>query len=76
MNILKEILDGDPVILLGSLLFGISMLIFMLNTRVRYGFVLRRYESRSTGWLFISIFLLIIGLGMIIIKAYLNGQLS
>ena len=48
----------------------------MLNTRVRYGFVLRRYESRNVGWLFISTLLLIIGLGMIIIKAYLNGQLS
>lgn len=76
MNIVQEILNGDSVILLGSVLFGISMIIFMLNTRVRYGFVLRRYESRSTGWLFISILLLIIGLGMIIIKAHLNGQLS
>jgi hypothetical protein len=72
----KEILNGDPVILLGSVLFGISMIIFMLNTRVRHGFVLRRYESRNVGWLFISTLLLIIGLGMIIIKAYLNGQLS
>ncbi len=76
MNIVQEILNGDSVILLGSVLFGISMIIFMLNTRVRYGFVLRRYESRSTGWLFISILLLIIGLGIIIIKAYLNGQLG
>lgn len=73
---MKEILNGDPVILLGSVLFGISMIIFMLNTRVRYGFVLRRYESRNVEWLFISTLLLIIGLGMIIIKAYLNGQLS
>lgn len=73
---MKEILNGDPVNLLGSVLFGISMIIFMLNTRVRYGFVLRRYESRNVGWLFISTLLLIIGLGMIIIKAYLNGQLS
>lgn len=71
---MKEILNGDLVILLGTILFGISIIIFMLNTRVRYGLLFRRYESRNVAWLFISILLLIIGLGIVFIKAYLNGQ--
>ena len=73
---MKEILNGDPVILLGSVLFGISMIIFMLNTRVRYGLLFRRYESRNKGWLVVSTLLLIIGLAIIILKAYMNGQLG
>ena len=65
----------DPIILIGCILFGISILIFMINTRVNYGFF-TRYRSRSKGWLVISTLLLIIGLAIIALKAYLNGQLN
>lgn len=65
----------DFIILFGAILFGIGLVISILNTRVSYGFF-KRYRSKNRTWQIISIILIIIGLLIIIGKAYLNGQLS
>lgn len=65
----------DIIILIGSIIFGIGILIYVLNTKVRYGFF-THYQSRNKGLAWISALLIIIGLGIIIVKAYLNGQLG
>lgn len=65
----------DYIILFGAILFGIGLVISILNTRGSYGFF-TRYRSKNRSWQIISIILIIIGLLIIIGKAYLNGQLS
>lgn len=65
----------DFIILFGAILFGIGLVISILNTHVSYGFF-TRYRSKNRSWQIISIILIIIGLLIIIGKAYLNGQLS
>lgn len=65
----------DLIILIGAIIFGIGLAITALNTKVHYGFF-THYERRnkSVGWL--GMLLIVIGLGTIILKAFLNGQLN
>lgn len=65
----------DIIILIGSIISGIGVIISAFNTKIRYGFF-THYESKNKGLSWISFILIIIGLGIIILKAYLNGQLS
>lgn len=65
----------DIVILIGAVIFGIGLLITALNTKIRYGWF-THYENRNNGLSWIGILLIILGLGIILLKAYLNGQFN
>lgn len=65
----------DIVILIGIIITGIGFVINVANTRVKYGWF-THYQSRNRPLNYISFLLIVIGLAIIIGKAYLNGQLN
>lgn len=70
----KEILYGYSYFNRGSY-FRHRVMISAFNTKIRYGFF-THYDSRSKGLGWLAILLIIIGLGIVLLKAYLNGQLG
>ncbi|AVW10337.1 hypothetical protein [Lactiplantibacillus paraplantarum] len=65
----------DLIIVIGSIIAGIGIIINVANTRVKYGWF-THYQSRSRPLNYVSLLLIIIGLIIVISKAYLNGQLN
>lgn len=65
----------DFIIAIGGLITGIGLIINVFNTRIKYGWF-THYHSKSRPLNYVSLLLIIIGLIIIIGKAYLNGQLN
>ncbi|GFE99975.1 hypothetical protein [Lactiplantibacillus plantarum] len=65
----------DFIIAIGGLVTGIGLIINVFNTRIKYGWC-THYQSKSRPLNYVSLLLIIIGLIIIIGKAYLNGQLN
>lgn len=70
-----EVLQMDFIIAIGGLITGIGLIINVFNTRIKYGWF-TYYQSKSRPLNYVSLLLIIIGLIIIIGKAYLNGQLN
>lgn len=64
-----EVLQMDFIIAIGGLIINV------FNTRIKYGWF-THYQSKSRPLNYVSLLLIIIGLIIIIGKAYLNGQLN
>lgn len=62
----------DFIIAIGGLITGIGLII---NVFIKYGWF-THYQSKSRPLNYVSLLLIIIGLIIIIGKAYLNGQLN
>lgn len=63
----------DIIIVIGAVIFGIGVLTLAFNTKIRYGLV-TRYTRRNKGVGWLGILLMLIGLVIILLKIYLNGQ--
>ena len=66
----------DIIILIGVFIFMLGILITVFNTKIRYGFIFTHYEYRNRSMYWLSVILIILGLIIITIKAYLNGQFN
>ncbi|WP_288530721.1 hypothetical protein [uncultured Secundilactobacillus sp.] len=65
----------DTVIIIGVIIFAIGVLIAIGNSRISYGFF-THYGVANQGLAWISVLLIVIGLAIVIGKAYLNGQIG
>lgn len=66
----------DKIILIGSVIFGIGLLMGALNTKWKWQFWKYPFVSRNKGIAFFSLALIIIGLLTVIIRALSAGYLG
>lgn len=62
----------DIIIAIGGGLFMLGLFVIALNTRVRYGWFFRHYESQNRGANIVGILMILVGLVIMLIKIKLN----